>query len=119
VETLLPLMFTEVMRGRLGLARLAALCAANPARILGLPGKGRIAVGCDADLVIVDPDRRERLQAHRLHAKAGWTPFEGREVRGLPTVTILRGVVISEKGEFVGRPGTGRMIRPARGRQEI
>ncbi len=114
VETLLPLMFTEVMRGRFDLARLAALCAANPARILGLPRKGRIAVGCDADLVIVDPERRERLRADRLHAKVGWTPFEGREVQGLPETTMLRGTVISEKGEPVGKPGYGQMVHPTR-----
>jgi D-hydantoinase len=115
VETLLPLMLSEgLARGRLTLERLVDALSTRPAKIFGLyPRKGVIRVGSDADLVVVDPKGRARIEAKRLHYKVGWTPYEGMEVKGVPVMTISRGVVIAEEGEVPGKPGRGQFL-PAR-----
>lgn len=108
VETALPLLLEEVRQGRLGFERVRDLTAANPAEIFDLPRKGRIEVGRDADLVLVDPDSPREIRGEDRHSKAGWTPFEGRQ--GIfPKWTMVRGTVIYKRtadgdrfGEAVG-----------------
>ncbi|MCQ0008346.1 LLM class flavin-dependent oxidoreductase [Actinomadura madurae] len=75
-------MLDAALRERLSLSRLAAVAGETPARILGLAAKGRIAVGCDADLVLADPESDTTIDEQRLHSKAGWSPFHGRRLRG-------------------------------------
>lgn len=116
VETTLPLMLTEVFEARLSLTRLLELCAAAPARLLSLPSKGAIEIGRDADLALVDPAARYRIEARALHYRVGWTPFEGREVQGRPVATFVRGRTVVRDGALVAEPGTGRLVQPrARG----
>jgi dihydropyrimidinase len=82
-----------------------------PAKVFGLyPRKGTIAVGSDADLVLFDPRRTERIDGRRLHSRAGYDPFDGLEVRGVPVLTISRGEVIARNGELTSRPGRGRHL---------
>ncbi len=104
VETMLPLMLDHVAAGRLSLERLVDLTAAGPARVYGIAGKGRIAVGYDADLVLVDLKLRNTLSAGRLASRCGWTPFEGWEVTGWPIMTVLRGAVVMRDGTLIGTP---------------
>ena len=104
VETMLPLMLDHVAAGRLTLERLIDLTSAGPARVYGIAGKGRIAVGYDADLVCVDLKRRRTIRAAELSSRCGWTPFEGREVTGGPVLTLLRGRVACREGEVAGAP---------------
>jgi dihydroorotase-like cyclic amidohydrolase len=117
IQHVLSLLLTEVAAGRLTLERVVDLCAANPARLVGLyPRKGAIAPGSDADLVIVDPHRRTVISAATSLYKCGWTNLEGREVTGVPLATILRGRVIAEEGEVLAEPGFGRPVtRPVAG----
>ena len=110
VETLLPIMLDHAAAGRLSLERLADLVSAGPARIYGIAAKGRIAVGYDADLVLVDLKRREAIRAERLASRCGWTPFEGREVTGWPVMTILRGAIAMREGELVSA-ARGELVR--------
>lgn len=111
-ETLLPLMYTYGVRGgRFDLTGLSRLLAAEPARIFGLyPRKGRIGVGSDADLVIFDPELEVTLRGRDLHSAAGYTPFEGFEVKGYPQTTILRGEVIYDRGRFLAPTPLGQFI---------
>ncbi|MDQ7829938.1 MAG: allantoinase AllB [Armatimonadota bacterium] len=115
LELLLPLMLTHVHAGRLSLPALVRLTSENPARLFGLwPRKGRLAVGADADLVIVDL-HAERIQDHRrMHTKAAATArlFDGIRLRGLPVYTLIRGRVVMRQGEVVGPRGWGRWVRP-------
>jgi dihydroorotase len=110
VQTLLPLMLDHVHAGRLSLARLVDLTSAGPARVFGLLGKGRIALGADADLVLVDLARRETIKNARIASRCGWTPFDGQEVTGWPVATVLRGRVVMREGEVIGEP-TGQPVR--------
>ena len=111
-ETLLPLVYSEgVAKRGLGLAWLAKVMSENPARIFGLyPRKGAIQAGADADLVIVDPERRRTLGAEQLHSAAGYTAFAGWEVHGWPVMTLVRGRVVLQDGELCQPPGYGRFL---------
>lgn len=113
IEHYLSLLLTEVNAGRVSLERVVELCCTNPARLVGFyPRKGVIAPGADADLVVLDLQRRETITAARSHYKCGWTPLEGREVQGVPVMTILRGRVIAEHGVVTAEPGYGRFQLP-------
>lgn len=112
IETRLPLLFSgTVSAGRTSLARFAALSAATSARLYGLyPRKGAIEPGADADLAVWEPDRQVRISADRLHDEAGYTPFEGIEVRGWPASVIRRGEVVVRDGSLLAAPGSGRFV---------
>lgn len=109
--TLLPMLYSEgVRRGRITVERLVDLLATSPARIAGLRGKGEIAVGNDADIVIFDPDATRTVRASEMHSACDYDPYEGWEVTGWPSVTLLRGEVAFAKGQIHGRPGQGRFV---------
>lgn len=110
VETMLPLMLDHVAAGRLSLERLVDLTSAGPARVYAIAAKGRIAVGYDADLALVDLKMHKTIRAANLASRCGWTPFEGREATGWPVMTILRGTVAMREGALLGAP-RGRPVR--------
>jgi len=115
VETAVPLMLTEVVRGRLSLERYVELASTSPARAWGLyPQKGALQVGSDGDMTIVDLGRRSVVRAEHLHSKAKITPFEGLTVQGLPVCTVVRGRVVVRDGKLLGPPGWGRAVSPDR-----
>jgi dihydropyrimidinase len=112
VEARIPLMLAEAAGGRLTLQRLVTLCCANPARLFGMyPKKGVIAVGSDADIVLIDPEIKKTLSHEMLHENTDYTPYEGMPLRGYPVMTISRGEVIVEDGRFVGEKGRGRFLK--------
>lgn len=112
VETTLPLFLSHgVNAGRLSLERLAYLISERPAQVWGLwPGKGSVAVGSDADLTLIDPDRRGVIRAADLHGKNNLSPFEGWSTRGAAVATIVRGRVVMNNGALLGEPGWGRLV---------
>jgi dihydroorotase (multifunctional complex type) len=115
IQHYLSLLLTEVAAGRLTLDRVVDLCATAPARLVNLyPRKGAIAPGSDADLVLVDLERRATISAATSHSRCGWTNLEGREVTGVPVTTILRGQVVAEEGEIRVEPGFGRPVTAPR-----
>ena len=77
---------------------------------INLPAKGRLAVGYDGDVSLVDLKREQVIESGWLASKCGWSPFEGQTVRGWPVATVLRGQVIMRDGELIGRP-SGRPVR--------
>ncbi|MER8957933.1 dihydroorotase [Mesorhizobium sp. M0701] len=109
VQTLVPIMLDHVNAGRLTLQRFVDLTSHGPQRILGIARKGRIAAGYDADLTIVDLKRRETIANAQQGSKAGWTPYDGRQVTGWPVGTIVRGRRVMWEGEIV-TPGQGRAV---------
>lgn len=109
VETRLPILFSEgVSKGRIDINRFVALTATNHAKTYGLyPRKGTIAIGSDADIVLWDPTRRVTIAQEILHHGADYTPYEGLEVTGWPTLTMVRGRVVVNDGKLVDAPGVG------------
>src|ERR1700691_1053923 len=77
VQTLVPIMLDHVNAGRLSLARFVDLTSAGPARLFGMAGKGRVAVGYDADLTILDLKRRQTIEDSWIGSRCGWTPYAG------------------------------------------
>jgi dihydroorotase len=100
VQTLVPIMLDHVNAGRLSLARFVDLTSAGPQRIFGTVGKGRIAVGYDADLTIVDMGRTETITNAWIQSRCGWTPFDGVKVKGWPVGTFVRGRRVMWQGEI-------------------
>jgi dihydroorotase len=110
VQTLVPLMLDHVNAGRLSLTRFVDLTSAGPARLFGIARKGRIAVGYDADLTVVDLKRRETITDQWVASRAGWTPYAGMAVTGWPVGTVLRGSRVMWEGELVA-PSQGERVR--------
>jgi len=112
-ETLLPIMLSEgVNKGRMSLEKLVEVLCQNSAKVFNIyPQKGTIQIGSDADLVIIDLEKKATLGADRQHYKlSDYSPYEGMEVKGLPILTMVRGQVVVEDGEMVGEPGWGKYI---------
>ncbi len=101
VQTLVPLMLDWVNKGALTLERFVDLTSHGPNRIWGIAGKGRLAMGYDADITIVDMKARRTILDADQANKSGWTPYHGREVTGWPTHTIIDGKVVMEADEVV------------------
>jgi dihydroorotase len=110
VQTLLPIMLDHVNAGRLSLARLVDLTSHGPQRLFGIRGKGRIAVGYDADLSIVDLKRRETITHAQQASRCGWTPYDGVTVTGWPVGTVVRGEVVMWDSE-IAKTAHGQPVR--------
>src|SRR4051812_32431500 len=115
IETRMSLVYDGGVRtGRISLNRFVELTSTSPARIFGLfPRKGTIAPGSDADIVIFDPEKKQRLGVSTLHMKVDYNPYEGREVTGVTDTVLSRGRVIIEDGKFTGKPGAGAFLKRA------
>ncbi len=117
VQTLLPAFFdAAVVRRGMGLAQFVRQIAANPARIFGLyPRKGTIAVGGDADLVLLDPRREWEVRDADAFHRQPWTPYAGRRLTGRVVRTIRRGETVyddraSGAARITAEPGSGRFL---------
>lgn len=92
------------------LCRWVDVVATTPADLLGFRNKGRLLPGYDADIVIFDPDERHTITTQTLSETAGWSPYDGIDLRGRPVVTISRGEVIADHGQWLGEAGRGRYV---------
>jgi dihydroorotase len=104
VQTLVPVMLDHVNAGRLTLQRFIDLTSAGPARIYNIAGKGRIALGYDADFTLVDLQAKRTITNAAMKTKSGWTPFDGMQVTGWPMATIIRGNIVMREDELIGTP---------------
>lgn len=111
-EYLLPALVSEGMKRGLSLNRIAALTSANPARRFGLNSKGDIAPGLDADLALVDPRETWTVRAKDSESTQGYTPFEGLELGARVKATFLRGELVCENGNVLGKPRGRYLHRP-------
>jgi dihydropyrimidinase len=112
IETRLVSLFDiGVMQGRLSLNRFVQLTSTTPAKLFGLfPKKGTIAVGSDADVVLFDPNVKQTVHAHTLHGECDYTLLEGRELQGKVMKVFLRGSLIVDGPQWLGREGMGRFV---------
>jgi dihydropyrimidinase len=113
LEFRLPIIFSEgVGKGRITINRFSEIISTNAAKIFGLyPKKGVIAIGSDADLVLLDPNLEKTITTEDSLYDMDWYPYEGRKVKGYPTLTISKGQVIWEEGEFRGKQGDGVFLK--------
>jgi dihydroorotase-like cyclic amidohydrolase len=112
------MLLDAVHLGRLTLERVVEVTSTAPARTFGLAHKGRIQVGADADVAIVDLDREWTISEADVISRIDWTPYADRPVRGAIDRTIVRGSVVYEDDRVVGTPGWGRQAVPVTGTSE-
>ncbi|HJM49595.1 MAG TPA: dihydroorotase [Alphaproteobacteria bacterium] len=110
VQTLLPVLLDHVNAGRLSLQRLVDLVSAGPARLFGIIGRGRLAVGYEGSLTLVDMGARREIEESWIASRCGWTPFAGMTVQGWPRATLIRGQVVMQDDELLGLPA-GQALR--------
>ena len=108
---MLPVLMHEGYHRRgIPIERIAAVTSANAARLYHLHGKGRLAPGCDADLVVVDPDLQRTVDAAALRSNSDYSPYEGETFTGWPVLTMLRGEVVVEGGRLTRSKGGGTFL---------
>ncbi len=112
IEVRMPLLFSEgVLKGRIDIHRFVELTSTRPAKIYGMfPQKGSISIGADADLVIWDADGEVVVESAKLHDNVGYTPYEGRKVKGWPLTVLSRGRVVVDGGELHVERGSGEFV---------
>jgi dihydroorotase-like cyclic amidohydrolase len=111
-ETLVPLMLNAAAKKKITLERVVDLLSETPARLYGLyPRKGVIQVGSDADFTIIDLAHSYRLEAGKMCTSCKWIPYEGWEITGKVIHTVLRGKIVMEHGNILGKPGDGCFIK--------
>jgi dihydropyrimidinase len=111
VEPRVALMYTEMV-GRRGysIEKFVDLVSTNAAKIMGLyPRKGALAAGADADIAVLDPSKRTTIRKEMLH-ESDYSPWEGHEVHAWPSLTVLRGKIVIENGQFLGDPKDGQYL---------
>jgi len=111
LETMLPLLLTEVKRGLLSMADVVRLMAEKPAEIFKLKDRGCLKEGNNADLAVVDLKRKYKIEASKFHSKAKYSPFDQWIVEGKPVKTFVNGQLIIDEGEIVAKAGSGKIIR--------
>ncbi|MFQ6064053.1 MAG: dihydroorotase family protein [Candidatus Bathyarchaeia archaeon] len=111
LETMLPLLLTQVNEGRLSLSDMIRTTSEKPAQIFSLQNRGSLVKGNHADIVAVDMSREYNIDSSKFHSKAKYSPFDGWRVKGKPVKTFLDGKLVMDEGEVVAKPGTGRIIR--------
>jgi len=116
LETIMPMLYSAGVRtGRISLPRFVSLTSTSAARLFGLyPRKGTIAVGSDADLVVLDPQLRRMVDGSSMQSSAGYSVYDGREVSGWPRFTVSRGDIVLADGRVLAEPGRGRWLRRGR-----
>ncbi len=110
LQTMLPLMLDAVNKNRISLQQLIKLTSENPAAIFRIQGKGRIAVGMDADITLVDLKEEKTIKNEDMLTKCGWTPFDGWKVKGVVVATIVNGNIICSDGETVEEKIKGKEV---------
>lgn len=111
LETMLPLMLTQVNEGRLSIQDLVKLTSERPSEVFGFKGRGYLNEGNYADVVIVDLKNEYKVDASKFYSKAKFSPFDGWRVKGKPVKTFVNGQLIMDEGEIVAKPGSGRILR--------
>jgi len=111
LETMLPLLLTQINKGRLTIKQLVQLTCENPARIYRIEDRGSLKKGSIADITVIDLRKEHRIDASDFHSKAKLSPFNGWKTKGMPVKTFVNGQLTMDDGAIVSKPGAGRIIR--------
>lgn len=104
VQTMLPVLLTFVSQGKLSIETVVSMACEQPARIYGIAGKGRLEVGCDADITLVDCARRYTFERSMVESKCGWSPYEGEEFVGAVEHVMIAGAVAVREASRICQP---------------
>ena len=104
VQTLLPVMLNHINNGKLKLEQLMKFICENPVKIFGIKNKGYIKKDFDADLTIVDLDRKTTIDNKDMQSKCKWTPYHGETFKGCAVATIVNGKIKMKNGKILGEP---------------
>jgi dihydroorotase len=111
LETMLPLLLTQINKGRLTMKQLVQLTCENPARIYSIGDRGSLKKGSIADITVIDLRKEHRIDASNFRSKAKFSPFNGWKTKGMPVKTFVNGQLAMDNGALVSKPGAGRIIR--------
>jgi dihydroorotase (multifunctional complex type) len=111
LETMLPLLLTQVNEGRLKLSDLVRMSSEKPSQIFHLKDRGGIVEGNWADLTVVDLKQEYKIDSSKFHSKAKYSPFDGHRVKGKPIKTFVNGQLAFNEGNIVAKHGTGQVLR--------
>lgn len=113
VQTSIGMLYNEgVKKGRISMGRLVEVCSTNPAKLFGMwPQKGSLAIGSDADLTVIDPNKAVRITSSEMESRSDFDPYEGWQGQGWPTATWSRGELIMLDGKLLVEPGRGRRLK--------
>ncbi len=119
LEIMGPFLFTYgVLKRIISFERFIDVFSRNPAKIMDIyPEKGELAVGSDADLVVLETRRTRVVSASDHHHKVDWTPWEGMELYGAPLHVLVNGIVVIRDGQLVGKPGIGKFLKKKTGKE--
>jgi dihydropyrimidinase len=112
-ELMLPILYNDGVRsGIISLNKMVEVASTNPAKVYGMyPGKGSLTVGSDADIVIFDTEKEVVVDYKKMETNCDWNPFQGKQLKGYPYVTIVRGKVIGKEGRCIGEKGYGKFVK--------
>ncbi len=111
LETMLPLLLTQLNKGNLTLRQLIRLTCENPAKIYHIKNRGRLAENSPADITIINPQKSHRIDASRFLSKAKFSPFDGWKVKGKAVKTFVNGQLVMDEGEIQAKPGCASVIQ--------
>ncbi len=110
----IPYMLTFVNQGMISLSRLVGLISENPTKLMNIfPKKGALLPGSDADIVLLDMQRKKVLKDDDRYPRCGWTVYDDTEVQGVPVMTIVRGTIVMEDGQVNGKPSYREFVGPS------
>jgi dihydroorotase (multifunctional complex type) len=112
LETMLPLLLTQIHKGRLTLEQLVRLTCRKPAEVYAIKDRGTLTKGSFADITIIDLNEEYQIDASKFYSKAKFSPFDGWKVKGAPIKAFVNGQLMMDDGKLVGKPGFGQIIRP-------
>jgi len=112
IGTMLPILISEgVNKGRMTLEQLVSLTSLNTAKIFGMfPKKGSLQNGSDADITIIDLKKENKVSSQLLDGFSDYTVYEGWNLKGWPVKTLVRGEIVAEDFEIIGKPGYGKFV---------
>ena len=111
IGTSLPILLSEgINKNRINLNQLVNLTSTNASEIFGLSGKGKISVGFDADITMVDLKKETTVTPELFGGFSDYLVYDGWTLKGWPVKTIVRGTLIAEDFEVIGKPGFGKLV---------
>ncbi|MHA2224583.1 MAG: dihydropyrimidinase [Candidatus Hodarchaeales archaeon] len=112
-ELMVPLLYNDgVKGGKFSLRKMVEVGSTNPAKVFGLyPQKGSLRAGSDADIVIFDSDKEVIVDYKNMETNCDWNPFQGKQLKGYPHLTLVRGKIVGKEGRCIGEKGYGKFVK--------